>query len=29
MNYVMNSWSNNINDMVTEEEVAGIHKETE
>jgi len=29
MNYVMNSWSNDINDMVTEEEVAGIHKETE
>ena len=29
MNYVMNSWSNNIKDMVTEEEVAGIQKETE
>ncbi|SDR66748.1 c-type cytochrome [Christiangramia echinicola] len=29
MNYVMNSWSNNIKDMVTEEEVAAIQKETE
>ena len=29
MNYVMNSWSNNIKDMVTEEEVAAIQKEAE
>ncbi len=26
LNYVMNSWSNNIDDMVTEEEVAAIQK---
>ncbi|MUP46106.1 cytochrome c [Gramella sp. BOM4] len=26
MNYVMNSWSNNIKDMVTAEEVAGIQE---
>ncbi|MBT8319263.1 MAG: cytochrome c [Gramella sp.] len=29
MNYIMNSWSNNIDDMVTVEEVAAIEKETE
>lgn len=29
MNYVMNSWSNNIDDMVTEEEVAAIQKKEE
>lgn len=29
MNYVMNSWSNNIKDMVTEEEVAAIQETTE
>ncbi|WBL23527.1 MULTISPECIES: c-type cytochrome [unclassified Zunongwangia] len=26
LNYAMNSWSNNINDMVTEEEVAAVEK---
>lgn len=29
MNYVMNSWSNDIKDMVTEEEVAAIQKQAE
>ncbi|MFV8226498.1 c-type cytochrome [Christiangramia aquimixticola] len=29
LNYVMNSWSNNIDDMVTAEEVAAVKKETE
>tara|TARA_B100001063_G_C16679080_1_gene510742 strand:+ start:65 stop:535 length:471 start_codon:yes stop_codon:yes gene_type:complete len=29
MNYVMNSWSNNIDDMVTEEEVAAIKANAE
>lgn len=29
MNYVMNSWSNNIDDMVTVEEVAAIEKKAE
>lgn len=29
MNYVMNSWSNNIDDMVTEEEVAAIQEKAE
>ncbi|MDR5589881.1 c-type cytochrome [Christiangramia sp. SM2212] len=29
MNYVMNSWSNNIKDMVTEEEVSAVQKKEE
>ncbi|CAL65789.1 c-type cytochrome [Christiangramia forsetii] len=29
MNYAMNSWSNNIDDMVTEEEVAAIQESAE
>ncbi|SDR93988.1 cytochrome c [Gramella sp. MAR_2010_147] len=29
MNYVMNSWSNNIDEMVTEEEVAAIQEKEE
>lgn len=29
LNYVMNSWSNNIDDMVTEEEVAAVKEKAE
>ncbi|MDX1761059.1 MAG: cytochrome c [Christiangramia sp.] len=29
LNYVMNSWSNNIDEMVTAEEVAGVEKKAE